>query len=121
MKIAAFLDWLTQKYPLPVGLIVNYEVYDVEIFENDSNDSAAYGVVDVVDDIEGITGAAFISIAGKAPIPPIEILAHEYCHIIQMFVWETFPQNMKHPQYDHHLEKEARYFAKRMVEDYSCR
>lgn len=68
-----------------------------------------------LEDYGDLLGAPMVDIhiATDAPIDRRQILAHEACHILQMYHWFTWREGVQNLPPDHPLEVEAHQFAER--------
>lgn len=110
-ELEIFFDYLQNKYPISDVCTVSFELQNVEIYTSENGDQF-YGQAN------DTGGFVYIFIAQHAPVDLLLILAHEYCHVLQMYIWKTFPCDLSHPAIDHPLELEAHEFAKREVDRY---
>lgn len=111
-ELSVFYDYLINKYHIDVPLYVEIHDRDVEMFEEDGR--FYYAQIQ-----EGYPYIGIL-IATRSPHSPLLLLAHEFCHLLQMYKWYTWHEGMAHPPQDHELEIEARSFASSEVEAYRC-
>lgn len=109
IELDILFDYLQRKYPVSDVCQVSFELQDVEIYTYENGDQFC----GQVNDLDGVVS---IFIAQRASNDLLLILAHEYCHVLQMYLWGNFPKGLSHTPKGHPLELEAHAFAEREVE-----
>lgn len=92
---------------------INHVQIELQL-ENVSHWPTDYGVCYArLNDMGVVFGRPFVYIflASSAPEDWRKILAHEFCHVLQMYHWHTWPEGLEHPAPAHPLEIEANEFA----------
>lgn len=111
----SFFNYLSERYPLPSDVTVLFEKQDVEFWQYPDGNIFYAQINDMGD------GFVYIFVAERAPVDPLLLMAHEYCHILQMYVWNTFPDHFGyHPPPDDPLEIQAHEFAGEELQRYRC-
>jgi hypothetical protein len=109
-----FYDHLNSKHLLKVPKEVKFYIYDLVIIEDDESCQFNARIQEYDYEVQ-------ILIAGRSPYGPLILLAHEHCHLLQMYKWKTWPSGMIHPSQDDDLEVQARSFAENEVDLYQYR